>query len=249
MASFFVLFKKEFRGQHRTYRLLIVLALFLILGMGTPLLLKYLHALVPAEDLTTALPEFTTVDAVEGYVDSVGQIGLITAILLAMGIVAKERESGTAAITLSKPVGCGTFIVAKLAALALTFIIGIAAGGVGCYIYTDVLFGDPNVWDFFLANLLGLLYVLFCLAVTVMYSSFFKSQLAAGGLALVTLVALAGTASLPVMKDYSPGALMAWSQSFASGSGENTWGVLIVSVALIVLTTIIGWQVFKRKEL
>jgi hypothetical protein len=35
----------------------------------------------------------------------------------------------------------------------------------------------------------------------------------------------------------------------ASGLSTNTWGVLIVSAILIVFTMVIGWQVFKRKEL
>jgi ABC-2 type transport system permease protein len=248
VASFYILFKKEFKGQLRTYRLLIVVAVFLVFGLGTPLLLKYLHELIPAEE-ATILPEFTAIDAVKGYLDTLGQVGLITTILVAMGMVSRERETGTAAMTLSKPIGCGYFIAAKLAALALTFGLGIAVGAVGCYFYTVVLFEDPGGLNFLLASLIGGLYLLFCLAVTLMYSSFFKSQLAAGGLALVTLVALVGSAGLPVMKDYSPGALPAWSQSVASGSSENPWGVLIVSVVLIILTTIMGWQALKKKEL
>ena len=66
---------------------------------------------------------------VNEYLDTVGQIGLIAVILVAMGAVAKEREMGTAAMTLSKPVGCAAFITSKFAVLALTFGIGIAVGG------------------------------------------------------------------------------------------------------------------------
>lgn len=248
MGSFAALFNKEFRGQLRTYRLLIIVAVFLIFGLGTPLLLKYLHVLIPAEE-ATILPEFTAVDAVKGYLDTLGQVGLIAAILMAMGMVSRERETGSAATTLSKPVGCGNFLLAKLVALALTFGLGIAVGAVGCYFYTVVLFGNPGGLNFLLACLVGGLYLLFCLAVTLMYSAFFKSQLAAGGLALVTLVAITGTARLSVMEDYSPGALPAWSQRIASGSGEYLWGMLVVSLVMIVVTTVIGWQVFKRKEL
>jgi ABC-2 type transport system permease protein len=249
VSSFFVLFKKEFRGQLRTYRLLIVVAVFFVFGLGTPLMLKYLHELVPAENVAISIPEFTTADVVESFISSLGQLGLIAAILVAMGSVATERESGTAAMTLSKPVGCGSFILAKLAALAVTFGIAIAVGAVGCYLYTVVLFGNPGGFDFFIANLLGALFLLFCLAVTVMYSSFVKSPIAAGGLSLVTLAAIAGTAGLPVMKDYSPGALLSWAEDVASAGGPNSWWVFIVSVVLIILTTVIGWQVFKRKEL
>lgn len=163
MTRFWVLFKKEARGHLRTYRLLIVVAVFFVFGLGTPLLLKYLHALLPSEDVSIVLPEFTSIDAVKEYIDSLGQVGLIAAILVAMGSVARERESGTAAMTLSKPVGCGTFIAAKLATLAVTFGIGIAVGAIGCYIYTVILFGNPGGLSFFAANLVGTLHpVLSC---------------------------------------------------------------------------------------
>ncbi len=249
MSSFFVLFRKEFKGQLKTYRFLIVVALFFVFGLGTPLLLKYLHALVPAENVAIGIPEFTAVDAVQSYISSLGQLGLVAAILVAMGSVASERESGTAAMTLSKPVGCGSFIVAKLAALAVTFGVAIAVGAAGCYLYTVVLFGNPGGFDFFIATLLGALYLLFCLAVTVMYSGFVRTPIVAGGLSLVTLAVIAGTAGLPGMKHYSPGALLDWADNIASAGGPNSWWVLVVSVALIIITTVIGWQVFKRKEL
>jgi ABC-2 type transport system permease protein len=249
VSSFFVLFRKELKGQLRTYRLLIVVAVFFVFGLVTPLLLKYLHALVPAEGATIVIPEFTAGDAVQSYISSLGQLGLMAAILVAMGSVASERESGTAAMTLSKPVGCGSFILAKLAALAVTFSVAMVVGAIGCYLYTVVLFGNPGGFDFFVANLIGALYLLFYLAVTVMYRSFVKNPIAAGGLSLVTLAAIAGTAGLQGMKYYSPGALLSWAEDVALSGGPNSWWVLIVSVALIILTTVIGWQVFKRKEL
>ncbi|MCJ7522967.1 MAG: ABC transporter permease subunit [Dehalococcoidia bacterium] len=249
MGSFVILFKKELKSNLRTHRILIVAAVFFVLGLGTPLILKYLHVFLPADTTDIVIPEFAAIDVIVGYLDSLGQVGLLLAILVAMGSVARERESGTAAMTLSKPVGCGPFVAAKLAALALVFAIGIVVGAVGCYLYTAVLFESTGVMDFFLATLLAALYLLFCLAVTVMYSCFFKSQLPAGGLALVTLIALTATSSLPVMKEYSPGALLSWSESIVSGSGSNAWGAVIVSLGLIVLTAVIGWQVFKVKEL
>ena len=249
MSSMLALLRKEFKSQWRTHRLLIVAAVFFVFGLGTPLLLKYLHALVPSEGFTGVLPQFTAADSAKGYIDTLGQVGLLAAILVAMGSVAAERESGTAAMILAKPAGPGRFIVAKLAALAVTFGLGIAIGAVGCYAYTVVLFGSPGGFNFLVANLIGWLYLLFCLSVTVMYSCFFKSQLAAGGLALVTLVAIAGTAGLPVLRDYSPGALMALSQTWSSGGDTIAWGPLAVAIALIPATIFIGWQVFRRKEL
>ena len=249
MAGFMVLLKKELRYQLRTHRLLVVVAVFFIFGLATPLLFYYLPELIPESEITIQLPQFTTTDVVNEYIDTVGQIGMIAAILVAMSAVARERELGTAAMTLSKPVGCGAFITAKLASLALVFVAGIVIGAMGCYLYTTVLYGGLNARDFFTANLVTGLYLMFCLAFTVMCSSFFKSQLAAGGLALVCLISLTVTSGLPVMKDYSPGVLVAWSRDIASGGSSNNWGVLIVSLVMIALTILTGWQVFKRKEL
>lgn len=249
MSTMLTLLGKEFKAQWRTYRLLIVAAVFFIFGLGTPLLLKYLHALVPADAITGALPQFTAADSARGYVDTFGQIGLLAAILVAMGSVAAERESGTAAMILAKPVGAGQFITSKLVAVAVTFGLGVAIGAIGCYFYTLVLFGSPGGFNFLVANLIGWLYLVWCLSVTVMYSCFFRSQLAAGGLALVTLAAVAGTAGLPVVKDYSPGALSALSRAWASGDETIVWGALAVTLALIPLTMYVGWQVLKRKEL
>ena len=248
MVSFLVLLRKELKDHVRTYKLLIVVALFFVFGLGTPLLLKYMAALLPAE-AAIVLPEFTATDAVIEYIDTVGQMGLIAAILVAMGAVAREREAGTAAMTLSKPVGCGAFVTAKLAALALTFGIGMATGALGCYGYTLILLGNPGALSFIAATLVAGLYVFFCLVITVMYSSFFKSQLAAGGLALVSLISLAATSGLPVLRVYSPGALVAWSKAIATGGGETPWGALAASVALSVLAVLVSWHVLKAKEL
>jgi ABC-2 type transport system permease protein len=250
MAGFAVLLRKELKQQLRTHRLLIVAAVFLFFGLGTPLLLHYLPRLVPAEDMfNMTIPEFTSVDAVQEYLSNFGQMGLLAAILVTMGMVARERESGTAAMILSKPVGRGAFVTAKLAALTLVFTVGIALGGLGCYAYTLIIFGNPGGSNFLVANVVAGLYLLVCLAVTLMFSSFFRSQLAAGGLALVLLIIVALTAGLPVMKDYSPGALLKWANDIAAGSGTSAWGALVVSLLVIVLTLIIGWRVFRGKEL
>ena len=248
MDGFAVLLKKELKQQVRTHRLLIVAAVFFFFGLGTPLMLHYLPQIVPQEDMI-AIPEFTAADSVEGYLGNFGQIGLLAAILMAMGAIARERESGTTAMILSKPIGRGAFIAAKLAALAIIFAIGITLGGLGCYAYTLVIFGNPGGLHFFAANLVAGLYLLICLAVTLMFSSFFRSQLAAGGLALVLLIVMAATAGLPIMEAYSPGALLMWSTEIAEGNWSMAWGALFVSLAVVGAAPAIGWQVFRRKDI
>ena len=248
MSGLAVLLRKELSQQIRTHRLMIVAVVFFIFGLGTPLMLHFLPELVPAEEMFE-LPEFTAADAVQGYIETFGQVGLLAAILLAMGAVAKERESGTASMILSKPVSRAAFILAKLAALAFVFLVAIIVGGAGCYLYTLVIFGDPGAGNFLLANAIGGCYLLVCLSVTLMFSTFFKSQLAAGAVALVILLTLTMTAGLSVMKDYSPGALLNWATALSGGEASHPWGALVVGLVFVVGTVVLGWQNLRGKEL
>ncbi len=249
MTGFSVMLKKELRGNLRTHRLLIVTAVFVVMGLGTPLLLKYMHLLVPNEGVGIDLPVFTAFDVVGEYFSTLGQFGLVAAILVAMGAVAREREWGTAAMTLSKPVGTGVFILAKLVALAVVFGIAMLVGALGCYLYTAVLFHGVGGWEFLAGNLLVGLYLLVCIAVTLMTSCFFKNQLGCGAVALVLLIFLTAISAVPALRDYSPGALPSWGHGVVSGEGQEAWGALAVSMALVVLSTIVGWRVFRTKEL
>jgi ABC-2 type transport system permease protein len=253
--NFPVLFKKEIKEHIRTYKLLIVVAALLVFGLGTPLLLKFLPEILTAsgEQIPVPLPQFGAIDAIQSYLSTLSQIGLLITVLIAMGAVAQERERRTAIMTLSKSAGFGAFITAKLAALVVTFGIGFWLGAAGCYLYTVVLLGNFSALDFVFINLLTGFYLVVCLSVTLMYSTFFRNQLAAGGLALATLIGLVLISNIPVIGKYTPSSLMNQAAQITSGAGIDLWPSLIINLivcAVIILASIlIGWQVLKRQEL
>ena len=59
MSGFSVLLKKELKEQLRTHKLLIAVVVFLLFGLGTPLLIKYTPQLIElaGEDLVKAALE------------------------------------------------------------------------------------------------------------------------------------------------------------------------------------------------
>ncbi len=253
--NFAVLLRKEIKEHLRTYRFLIVVALLLLFGLGTPLMLKFLPEIVKAsgEQIPVPLPEFGAMDAIQSYLSTLGQIGLLIAVLVAMGAIAQERERRTAVMTLSKSVSFGAFISAKLAALVITFGIGLLLGAIGCYLYTVVLLGNFGAVDFVFINLLVFLYIIVCLSVTVMFSTFFHNQLAAGGLALATLIVMVLLSNIAFLRDYMPNSLMNRAAQITAGvsihSGLSLVVNLIVCLAIIIITVVVGWQVLKRQEL
>ncbi len=250
MNGFGALLKKELWEQLKTYRVIVVGSVFLFFGITTPLLLKYTPELLKlaGEQMQISLPPPTAVQSLVEYAGTVGQIGVLVAVLVAMGCVANEIQRGTAVITLSKPVTRLAFVLSKLTAVSTTFILSLAVGSAFCLVYSVVLIGQADVISFVGLNLLVALFLVFCLAVTVMFSSMFKSSLAAGGVSAGVLVGQAVISVLPLVGDYMPGKLLGWGNALFTGS-KSYWPALVVTVALIGLSVYLAQRLLKNKEM
>ena len=104
-----ILLRKELLESWRTLRLPIVAGLFLLVGLTSPLLAKFLPEIVKAaggDQLGNLIqiPTPVAADAVDQLWKNLAQFGAFAAIILAMGAVATERDRGTAAFVLSKTV-------------------------------------------------------------------------------------------------------------------------------------------------
>lgn len=237
MSGLKTLLKKEFIEQIKTYKLVVISGIFLMFGFATPLMINYLPELLEmsGEDIIIEIPPATALQALSEYSATALQIGILVAVLVAMGAIAQERVRGTAHIVFSKPVSRGAFVTAKLIALSTSFITGLTLGGVACYAYTTILIEDVNLAAFAGQNALLAVFFVFCLALILFLSSIFRNQLAAGGVALAALVGQALMVQLPFVGDYLPGRLTDWGIDLISGSSETAWGAMIATVILTVL--------------
>ena len=93
------------------------------------------------------LPPPTTADAIVQLAKNVGQLGVVVAILLAMGAVAAEKERGTAAFVLTLPAGRAAFLGAKLLAIGFTLLVAVALAAAGDWLYTTILFEPLPIPD------------------------------------------------------------------------------------------------------
>jgi ABC-2 type transport system permease protein len=251
MTGITALLKKEFLEQYRTHRLLIVAAVFALFGLGIPMLVKLGPELarMSAEGMQIEIPPPTAVQAFTEFAASIGQLGIVVAVMAAMGAVANELKHGTAVTTLSKPISRAAFVTAKLIATSFTFLVGLSVASSFCFFYTTGLIGEASAIAFLQFNLLMAVLLVFCLAVTVFFSCLFKSSLAAGGLAIATIIGQMLLAGIPVVGEYLPGKLLAWGTGIISGSADPYWGALVVSVALTVAAVFLGQHFLKNREI
>ena len=251
MIGFKTLFKKEWSEGIRTYRFFIVGGVFILFGMTTPILLKYLPQLIAlsGENIGIDVPPPTAVQSLTEYIGTMLQFGILSAILVGMGAIASERERGTAAMTLSKPVSRSAFILAKLCALSLSFVIALAVASAGAFFYTDLLIEPGNLSGFIAASSLLALFFIFAIALTLYFSSLFKSAMAAGALSLATILGLAAVTNLPWVGDFMPGRLTGWSNALISGSPGYQWWAVVATVLYIAVLVWLAKLSLDKKEL
>lgn len=251
MTGLSALLRKELKEQLRTYRLLIVGGIFLFFGISTPLMLKYLPEIMEfaGEEIMVTFPPPSAAQALNEYIGTIGQLGVLVTVLVAMGCIAGEMRNGTVLMTLSKPVSRTAFVTAKLIAVSLTFLVSMIVASIFCFVYTTLLIESSDVLSFIYVNLLLGLFLVFCLAVTLFFSSIFKSSLAAGGVSIAVIIAQAGLSGLPRFGDYMPGKLLGWGNDILSAGGDSYWWAVGVSVAVIFLCVYLAQWRLKNKDL
>ncbi len=248
------LLAKELREQQRTSKLLIFLAVLLISGLISPVLAKYTPELLRSiPDMPAALadiiPEPTLNDAAIQYVKNVSQFGVLLVIVLNMGIVAQERERSTAAMLLTKPVNRTAVVLSKWLVGMLLVAAGVTLAGIGCALYTAVLFESLPLREFLLLNALMVLFFGVYLSITVLASTIARTQSMAAAGSFGGLVLLLILGAIPRINEYMPGQLLAWGQSALLGANQPSWGAFGVALALIVLTMGSACLYFNQAEI
>jgi len=253
---FWVALRKEMLEQWRSYRLLITCVVLVFFGLTSPLLARYtpelLKLAIPADQagqLLALFPTPTIADAVGQYVKNLSQFGILLALLMTMGTVAQEKDKGTAALMLVKPLPRGIFLLAKFVALGLIFGLSILLAGLASYYYTLLLFGAVDITAWLALNGLLLLMVLVYVALTLLCSTLTSSQVVAAGLAFGLLILVNGIGAIPKVGDYLPGKLTAWGAALVLGAEGAWWPAVWVSLGLIAVALVAAWLVFERQEL
>ena len=251
--NFITAFNKEFLEQRRTRKFLIALVVLVLFGMTSPLMAKMtpqIMTMVPGgEAFVGLIPEPTINDAVAQYIKNITQFGILLALVFSMGSMTVEKDKGTAAMILSKPMPRGSFLLAKFASLALTFIIAVVIAGVAAYYYTYFLFGQLNLLNWLTLNGLIVLYILVYIAITLLYSTLTRTQYVAIGLSFGTLIFLGILGSLPGFGINLPDALISNASLLMSGYPVTNWTGLWVSLGIIVVSITTASLVFRKQEL
>jgi ABC-2 type transport system permease protein len=247
------LLRKELLEQWRTLRLPVIAAIFLLVGLSSPLLARFTPEILKAvggDQFTIVLPTPTAADAIDQLAKNVGQFGGLIAVLLAMGAVATEKERGTAALLLTKPVSRAAFLAAKLAAIGLTLAVSVAIATAGAWFYTLVLFEPLSPAGVAASAVLQWLTLMAWASITFVGSTLTRSALAAAGLGIVAFIVVGILGVVPHVGAFLPTGLGGPGRALALGiPGPDPVVPIVSTVVLIGAAGLASWLAFRRQEL
>jgi ABC-2 type transport system permease protein len=253
MTGVGLLLRKEMREQVRTMRLVVVVAVFALLGLLSPVFARYVREIVEAVgggQFEGMIPAPVVGDAVAQFTKNMGQFGVLIAILITMGSVATEKERGTAAFLLSKPITRGAFVAAKAAAVGGLLGLGVAVSAVLCWTYTTILFEPLPVAAFAGAAILVWLSLAVFAALTFLASVAARSALVAGGVGFGLFVLGGILSALPGIGPYMPTSLWGAADVLALGTvPDSLLGPVLFNVAFVAGAVGLAWLSFRRQEL
>lgn len=245
MTGFWVLARKEILEQRRTWKLLamaIVFTLVAVLGPGIFRLVTHFqddpHGVEQARE---------ALENIGGFMIPV--LGTFLSIIITMGALASERASGTAAMTLSKPVARSAFVAAKFLGLGVSIFGAVAIAGTVAYLLTLLLFADGGLGRFALGLVVSATYLVFVGSITLFWSAMFTRPLLAGGITGALFIVQLNLLAIPHTERYWPVNSLNWGASIIRNQTNDQWPGFAIACGLIVVLSLASWVIFRRKEL
>lgn len=251
----FVMVQKELLELVRSFKMIWVPLVFIVLGIMQPVMNYYLPVIIEKagnmpDGTVIEMPIPSGVEVLAATLQQFGTLGVLVLVLVFMGTVSSERNSGAASLILVKPISVLTFISSKwLAMLTLSWASLFLGYGASWY-YTGLLFDKVPAAQFFSSFLVYGLWLSFIMALTLLFSTWLRSAAGAAFSTLGLAVVLSlFTGLFPKFLGWSPGALSSFAYEAAMQNISNTTGLgwsIAIALALIAASVAASVWLLRR---
>ncbi len=255
MKSFIAFTRKEFVESLRTYRLFVLAAVLLVLGIMSPLFAKLLPELLSGVDLgggfAITTPEPTVMDSWTQFFKNVGQMGMLALVIIFSGSMANELSRGTLVNLLTKGMKRHTVILAKFfSASALWSASYLLCLGV-CFVYTEYFWPESVLLNAPFAFLSLWLFGEFLISLLIfggtLFGNFYGSLLTCLGVIIVlSLLSIA-----PAAQPYNPLSLAGSTLGLLNAQNEiaDFLPATLICAGLTLVLAAASVIVFNKKKL
>ena len=242
MRQYIVFMNKEILEFIRTYKLLVLFAAFMILGIMNPLTAKltpYIMDNFMPDGLTINIADPTAMDSWTQFYKNVPQMGLIVLVLIFAGIISNEYINNTLVNMLTKGLKPATMVLSKVTVALVMW-----TGAYWCcflitFGYTEYYWDQSKVSHIFFAALclwiFGIFLITCVTAASSLFRNFYGSLIVTGAVVVIMhIISLA-----PKADDYNPLSLASGNMNILSGvasPGDYKWSITITLVLAVILT-------------
>ena len=254
MNDYLVFLKKELIEYARTYKLLILLIVFIIFGITNPLIAKLTPELLASfmpEGMLVAIPEPTALDSWAQFFKNTQQMGIIVLVLVFSGVLSNELSRGTLINLLTKGLSREAVIIGKFLAMLSVWSLSVLLSSLLTLVYTIYLFPGDQVQNLVLAVFCMWLFGAFLLAVLLGSATLVSGNYGSLLLTGLTVVVLLILNIIPGATRFNPISLANRNMELVSNTTEASAlfaAIGVTGLAILGLITLTVY-VFRRKRL
>lgn len=247
MRGYIAFTKKELLEQLRTFKWLIILSVFFLFGMMSPVLAKLMPDILSGMEMNgiaIVIPEPTVMDAYGQFFKNFTQMGILILLLVFGGTLSNEMVRGTLVNMLAKGLLRPAVILSKYTAAVLLWTLGFLLAVLTAYGYTAYLFKDANVNHLLFSVFCLWLFGCFILAMILLSSTIASGNF--GGLILtaISIVAMLMLDILPKTHRYNPITLASDNTALLTGAQEVDKLVITVIITGILTVSCLAASIF-----
>ncbi len=254
MNSFVAFYRKEWTELRRTKRLYALLGIFVLFGMVSPFLARYMKEIISASMGSSALILISTPvwsDSWKQFYNNLSQMGGISVLLIFMSSICGEKQAKTAALLFTKNLSPAEFLIAKFMAAVGSVLLAFLSAVLLCWGYTYYLFGYAGEWkDILEGAFIYIIFMVTLLSIVMLASTFAMTTAFAAMFAFAGYLVLILSAYLPLVGSLMPGSLLPMTISVViNGSLIIILPQILIALMISSVCVFVSISVLKHQEI
>jgi len=248
---------KELTESLRTKKLLVMMCVFVILAIIGVLTARFMGeifaALMGAEGampIMIEVPPPVWTDSYAQVFSSFTEMGIIALIMLYMGVILREKRTGTIDLMMAKGLSPATFVLSKYAVAAAIALAALFTAVLTAFAYTYVLFEYAgSIGNVLFGTMSFGVFMLMILAITFLWSTVANSTAMSAVLGLCSFFAIFLLDFIPVVGRFMPSGLTSYGVALSVGAGQERLGIyVIVAAAIAAISLWLAVRVLRKRE-
>ncbi len=235
----------------RTKRWIALLAPYLLLGLGIPILTHDLPALLKhsAGGIKVIAPPPKPADALTGFASNAGELGTLILVIVTAATLAVDAHPPLAAFYRSRIRRPWVLVLPRCIAVAVATVLSLFLGLVCVWYETGVLIGPLHPGA--LAGGFGVetVWVCFCVSVVALWASIARGVMPIVGATLASFLALVFLGGIHDLAPWLPTGIASGAAAFVGPQpGFPRRAFLVAAVATVIFTSTATWRLGRRTE-